>query len=138
MITIQEPKDILAISVSNILSFRKDEEYYNLVKDWNKTIVLDITDLYPLTIIFEGDNVKFEQGDLNKYDVRLKTDLNTLLDLAFRRIGVVSAVLKGRLKIKGKLKIGTLLKLMKIFFKSLKDVANNQNKNYYEQDKDIR
>ena len=138
MITIQEPKDILAIAVSNILSFRKDEEYYTLVKDWNKTIVLDITDLYPLTITFQGDEVSFEQGDLKKCDVRLKTDLGTLIDLAFRRIGVVSAVLKRRLKIKGKLKIGTLLKLMKIFFKSLKDVANNPNKNYYEQDKDIR
>lgn len=138
MISIQEPKDILAIAISNILSYRKDDKYYNLVNNWNKKIGLNIIELYPITIFFEGDSVRFEQGKLKKCNVILKTDLETLLDLAYGRVGAVSAVLKRRLKLKGLLKIGTLLKLMKIFFKPLKEVADNPNNNYYEQDKDIR
>jgi len=138
MISIQETTDLLGLAIRNVLSSRKDEKFYNLVKAWNKKIVVDVSDMYPITIIFEGENIKFERREVEDYDVKLKTDLQTLLDLAFGRIGSVSAVIKGKLKLKGILKVGTLLKLMKVFFKPLKDVAKNPNINYFEQDKEIK
>jgi putative sterol carrier protein len=65
-------------------------------------------------------------------------DLTTLLDLANSRISPIAALLKGRLKIKGLFRIGTLLMFMKIFLKSLKMVAENPNTNYFEQDRKTR
>jgi len=138
MISIQETKDILGIAIRNVLNSRKDEKFYKLVKNWNKKIVVDIPEMYPITIIFEGENIRFEMREVENYDVKLITNLETLLDLAFGRVGSISAVIKRKLKIKGILKVGTLLKLMKIFFKTLKDVANNPNFNYYEQDKEMK
>ena len=47
-------------------------------------------------------------------------------------------VVKGKVKMKGILKIGTVLKFMKIFVKSMKMVASDPNINYYERNKETR
>jgi putative sterol carrier protein len=138
MISIETPKDVLGISISNILNSRKDQEFYELVKDYNKKIVINITDLYAITILFEGEEIRLQRGEMKKSDIKLTTDLKSLLDLAFGRIGMVSAVLTRKLKVKGLWKIRALLKLIKILFKPMTDVANNPNQNYYEQEKEIR
>ncbi|TXT63523.1 MAG: hypothetical protein BAJALOKI1v1_710018 [Promethearchaeota archaeon] len=138
MISIESPKDVLGISISNILNSRKDQEFYELVKDYNKKIVVNITDLYAITIIFENEEIRFQRGELKKSDIKLTTDLKTLLDLAFGRLNVVSAVLTRKLKVKGIWKIRALLKLMKILFKTMMDVANNPNQNYFEQEQEIK
>ena len=65
-------------------------------------------------------------------------NINTLLDLAYGRLNPIKAVLKRKLKIKGLLKIGTLLKFMKIFLKTMKMVASDPNTNYFELNKETR
>ena len=49
MISIKEPEDLLSIALRNIFSFRVDEEeFYNLVHNWNKKIVIDVKFFYPI------------------------------------------------------------------------------------------
>jgi putative sterol carrier protein len=140
MLSIQKGEDLLSISLNNILSFRKEEEEFReLVIDWNKNIMIEILDFYPVEVIFKGNQIKFKTSNFDdKIHLKVKMDLETLLDIAYLRINPITAVLKRKLKIKGLLKVGTLLKFMKIFLKSMKMVAANPNLNYYEQDKKTR
>ena len=140
MISIQKGEDLLSISLNNILSYRKDEEeFINLVVNWNKNIIIEILESYPVEVIFRGDEISFKTNNFDKkIHLKVKMDLKTLLDIAYLRINPILAVLKGKLKIKGILKIRTLLQFMKIFLKSMKLVAANPNLNYYEQDKKTR
>ncbi|MBD3254560.1 MAG: hypothetical protein GF383_05680 [Candidatus Lokiarchaeota archaeon] len=139
MISIQKPEDLISVSLYNIFSFRKtDSEFYDLVSNWNKKIVLYVKPFYELTIIFEDDSIKFQIGSTDKYHLKFIIELQTFLDLAYGRIGLVSAVASGKLKIKKKYKLGTLLRFYKIFFNSLDKVVSNPVNNYYELKTDSR
>jgi putative sterol carrier protein len=122
------------------LSYRKEEQdFVNLVLDWDKNIIIEVQDFYPVEVLFKGNQIKFKTKDFDKkIHLRIKMDLKTLLDLANSRIGPISAVLKGRLKIKGIFRIGILLKFMNIFLKTMKMVATNPNTNYFEQNRRTR
>jgi putative sterol carrier protein len=134
-IKIAEPLDLLTIAMHNILSFRKDEKYYNMVKDWNKTIVIDLKEFYPVAVIFEGEMIRFDLNVPKKFDLKITMGVDAMVDIAFGRLGPIKAVLTRKLKVKGILKIGVLLKFMKIFLNSMKLVAKNPNTNYFEVEK---
>ena len=140
MISIQKGEDLLSISLSTILSYRKDEpEFQKLVIDWNKKILIEIEDFYPLEIIFHFNEIKFKVNDIDKkVDLKVKMNIYTLLDLAYGRLSPVKAVIKRKIRIKGLLKFGILLKFIKIFLKSMQMVASDPNINYYELNKEIR
>ena len=139
MLSIQSPEDVVSISMYNILSSRINEPEFNeLVINWNKNIVVDIKPFYPLTIIFEGNEIKFKIGDLKKADLKIRIHVKDLLDMAYGRSNLIIAVLTRKLRIKGIYRIGTLLKFYKIIFKTMKMVAANPNNNYFEQNKETR
>ena len=140
MISIQKGEDLLSISMSTILNYRKDEpEFQKLVLDWNKKLLIEIDDFYSVEIIFNHDEIKFKVNDIDKkVDLKIKMNIFTLLDLAFNRLSPVKAVLQRKLKIKGIYKIGTILKFMKIFLKSMQMVASDPNNNYYELNKETK
>jgi len=125
MLSIQEPRDLIAISLHKILSYRTDEKYYNLVNNWNKKIVVNVKEFYPITVTFLGDNISFEMGDVGKADLKVTMGVNDMIDIAFGRLGVIKAALTRKIKIKGILKIGVILKFMKIFLNSMKMVAQD-------------
>lgn len=133
MISIQKPEDLLSVSLYNILSYRKDEEFLELVQNWNKKILVEMEGFYPVMAIFQNNNISFKFRDIKqKPDLTIKIDLNTLLDMAYGRTSTVKAVLSGKLKIKGLYKIKTLLKFKKVFFDTMKMVAADPTENYYE------
>ena len=103
MISIQKGEDLLSISLSTILSYRKDEsEFQKLVIDWNKKILIDIEDFYPIEIVFERNEIKFKVSDIDKkVDLKIKMNIYTLLDLSYGRLGPLKAVLKRKIRIKG-------------------------------------
>lgn len=140
MLSIQKGEDLLSISLNNILSFRKDEaEFIDLVVDWDRNVMIEVLEFYPVEVAFKGNQIHFKTKNFDKeIHLKVKMNLETLLDIAYLRISPISAVLKRRLKIKGLLKIRTLLKFMKIFLTSMKKVAANPNLNYYEQNKITR
>ena len=132
MLSIQEPKDLISISLHKVLSYRTDEKYYELIKDWNKKIVINVKEFYPVTVIFEGDNIKFEMGDVGKADLKVTMGVHDMLDIANGRLGAIRAALTRKIKIKGILKIGVLLKFMKVFLKSMKLSAQDPITDYNE------
>ncbi|MHA1196424.1 MAG: SCP2 sterol-binding domain-containing protein [Promethearchaeota archaeon] len=132
MLEIEQPDDLISISLYNVLTYRKDEEFINLVKDWNKTIVIHIIPFYPVTVIFEGNKIKFERGEVKKANLKLKLEIDAMLDMANGRLGPVGAMLKGKLRIKGMSRVGTLLKFTKIFMKTMKMVAADPEIHFYE------
>jgi len=140
MISIQKGEDLLSISLSTILNYRKEEpEFQKLVLDWNKKILIDIEDFYPVEIIFDHNEIKFKVSDIDKkVDLKVKMNIYTLLDLAYGRIGPINAVFQRKIRIKGLLKIGILSKFIKIFLKSMQKVASDPNNNYYELNKETR
>jgi putative sterol carrier protein len=140
MISIQKGEDLLSISLSTILSYRKDEpEFQKLVLDWNKKILIEIEDFYPIETIFNRNEIKFKVSDIDKkVDLKVKMNIYTLLDLAYGRISPIRSVFKRKIRIKGLLKFGILFKFIKIFLKSMQMVASDPNNNYYELNKETR
>ncbi len=140
MISIQKGEDLITITLQNIFSYRKnDEDFINLVLNWNKTVLIEVDGFYPVEVIFDRNEIKFKTKDFDKkINLKVKMDIYTFLDLAFGRLNPVKAFLKRKLKIKGLLKIGTVLKFMKIFLKTMKMVALEPNNNYFELNKETR
>jgi len=140
MISIQKGEDLITITLQNILSYRKnDEDFIKLVLNWNKTVLIEVDGFYPVEVIFDGNEIKFKIDDFDKkINLKVKMDIYTFLDLAFGRLNPIKAFLKRKLKIKGLLKIRTLLKFMKIFLETMKMVASEPNNNYFELNKETR
>ncbi|MFX1274612.1 MAG: SCP2 sterol-binding domain-containing protein [Promethearchaeota archaeon] len=134
-IKISPPRDLISIALENILSYRKDDKFYALIKDWNKTIVINVKEFYPVTVIFQEDTINFKIGDTKKADFKVTMGVHTMLDLAYGRTGPIRAVLSRKLKIKGLLKLGILLKFQNILLKSMKMVVAEPNINYFELEK---
>lgn len=140
MINIEKADDLLGISLNNILSYRKkDEDYIKLVTNWNKKIIIEIEKFYSVEVIFDGNEIKFKIDNFDKkVDLKVKMSLDTLLEIAYRRLNPINAVLKRKVKMKGMFRIGTVLKFLKIFVNSMKMVASQPNQNYYELNKETR
>ena len=137
MISIQEPGDIISVAIHNILSSRIDEkEFYNFVHDWNKKVVIEIKPFYPLTVIFEGDKIQFKVGDSIDADIKLRLELQSMLDIAYGREDPLLAAQKGILELEG---LGddseNLVKFYNIFLATMQKVASNPNINYFEVNK---
>ena len=140
MISIQKGEDLLSITLSTILNYRKDEsEFQKLVLNWNKKILIEMEDFYSVEVIFNRNEIRFKVSDIDKkVDLKVKMNIYTFLDLAYGRLGPVKAVFQRKIRIKGLLKFGTLLKFIKIFLKSMQMVALDPNNNYYELNKETR
>lgn len=140
MITIQQPKDLLSVSLHNILSYRvKDKGFNELVRDWNKKILIELESFYPVLVIFQGEKISFEFRDIQqKADLKVKMNLNTLLNIAYERLSLTKAILTGKLKIKGIYKIGALLQFKKIFLDTLKMVAADPTEEYFKLNQDTK
>ncbi|MFX0102067.1 MAG: SCP2 sterol-binding domain-containing protein [Candidatus Hodarchaeota archaeon] len=135
---IQAPEDIISNFVYNLFKKQDEKKFFELANNWNKKIVLHVNQFYSITIIFNGNKISFDVGDDDSADLKIKLDLQTVLDSGYNRLNPIIVVLSGKIKIKGIYKIGTVLKFYKIFFNSLKNVAADPNENYFEVDKITR
>ncbi|MFX0075910.1 MAG: SCP2 sterol-binding domain-containing protein [Candidatus Hermodarchaeota archaeon] len=140
MISIQKGEDLLSIFIHNVLSYRKDDQdFINLVLNWNKKILINFEDFYCIELLFEGNEIRYKVNDLdNKVDLKVSLNIYTVLDLAYGRLNPVKAFIKRKLKIKGIYKVGTMLRFIKIFLKAMQMVALDPNINYFELNKDLK
>ncbi len=140
MISIQKPEDLISISLYNIFSYRKnEEEFIKLVSNWNKKVVIHIEPFYPLTVIFEGNEIKFEIGKSDKADMKVKLNLQTMLDFAYGRENPIFGMENGLMEMEGLGNDSTnLVKFYNIFMVSMQMVAAEPNTNYYELNKKTR
>jgi len=142
MLDIPQPEDILGLAIKNMLDYRKyDEKFSNYVMKWSKKkpkkIVVNVLPMYAVTIIFNGNKVIIERGETKKA-LKVTLHIHSMLEMSNGRLGVIKATLTRKLKIKGIHRIGTILKFMKIFLKTMKMVAAESNVNYYEVHKHTR
>ena len=140
MLEIQQPDDLISISLYNVFSFRKDErKFVKYAKDWNKKIVLHIKPFYPVTVIFEGSSIKFERGETPNPDMKVTIHINIMLAIAYGRENPFYAMEEGKMEIEG---LGDdsekIMRFYNIFVASMEKVAQEPNVNYYELNKDTR
>ncbi len=140
MISIEVPEDLISIAFYNILSSRADdEEFYNFAHDWNKKVIFFLKPFYPITVIIEGDEIKFQIGEVESADMKVTIELQTMLDLAYGRENPFFAIENGLMEIEG---LGNdsinLVKFYNIFMVSMQKVAKEQSLNYFELEKKTR
>ena len=142
MLEISQPEDILGLAIKNMLDYRnRDEKFSKYVAKWAKKkerkIVVNVLPMYAITIVFNGNKITIERGE-SKKALKITLHVHSMLEMAFGRLGVIKATLTRKIKIKGLYRIGTILKFMKIFLKTMKMVADEPNINYYELHKHTR
>jgi len=140
MLNIEFPDDLISLSLYNVFNSRKDERrFVKYVKDWNKKIVLHIEPFYPVTVIFDGIDIKFERKEDSNPDMKVKIHINTMLDIANDRLNPFYAIEEGKMEIDG---LGedseNIMRFYNIFVVSMQMVAQEPNVNYYELNKDTR
>ena len=140
MINIEFPDDLISLSLYNVFNSRKaDRKFIKYVKDWNAKIVLHIEPFYPVTVIFDGSNIKFERKEYPDPDMKIKIHINTMLDIANDRRNPFFAIEEGKMLIEG---LGDdsekIMRFYNIFVVSMQMVAQEPNENYYELNKNTR
>jgi putative sterol carrier protein len=140
MISIEFPDDLISLSLHNVFSSRiNDRKFIKHAKDWNKKIVLHIEPFYPVTVIFEGENIKFERKECLEPDLKVKIHVNTMLDIANDRLNPFYAIEEGKMEIEG---LGEdsekIMRFYNIFVVSMQMVAKEPNVNYFELNKETR
>jgi putative sterol carrier protein len=140
MLNIEFPDDLISLSLYNIFNLRKDDrKFIKHAKDWNAKIVLHIEPFYPVTVIFDGSNIKFERKEYQERDMKVKIHINTMLDIANDRINPFFAIEEGKMDIEG---LGEdsekIMRFFNVFVVSMQMVAQDPNVNYYEVNKNTR
>ncbi|MFX0071533.1 MAG: SCP2 sterol-binding domain-containing protein [Candidatus Hermodarchaeota archaeon] len=130
MIIINDPQDLLGLAVKNLLSpFLNDEKFIQKIRNWKKTVVVELKDLYPITIIFDNGEIRIEYDEIAKYHIKIIMNLNTFTDIAEGKLGIISAFLKRKVKIKKLYRIPTILKFKNILIPALKYATQQDNGN---------
>ncbi|NHJ20972.1 MAG: hypothetical protein EAX91_08525 [Candidatus Lokiarchaeota archaeon] len=140
MLNIEFPDDLISLSLYNVFSSRaNDKKFIKHAKDWNKKIVLHIEPFYPVTVVFEGENIRFERRELPEPDMKVKIHVNTMLDIANDRLNPFYAIEEKKMEIEG---LGEdsekIMRFYNIFVVSMQMVAQEPNVNYYELNKKTR
>ncbi|MHA2390689.1 MAG: SCP2 sterol-binding domain-containing protein [Promethearchaeota archaeon] len=140
MINIEQPDDLISLSLHNILTYRiNDKKFIRSVKNWNKKIVLHIDPFYPVTVIFDGMNIKFARKEEEDFDLKLKIHINIMLDIAYGRLAPTTAIEEKKMELIGIEKDPKLMpKFFNIFVTSMNMVAQEPNLKFYELNKETR
>ena len=140
MLNIEFPDDLISLSLYNVFNSRKDDrKFIKYAKDWNKKIVLHIEPFYPVTVIFNGSDIKFDREECPEPDMKVTIHINTMLDIANDRLNPFFAIEEGKMQIEG---LGEdsekIMRFYNIFVVSMQMIASDPNTNYYEKNKDTR
>jgi len=140
MLNIEFPDDLISLSLHNVFSYRKDDKkFIKAVKDWNKKIVLHIAPFYPITVIFEGTNIRFERKEVDEFDLKLNIHIDTMLDIAYGRLTPIQAMDQKKMELIGLEKDPKIMpKFFNVFVTSMGMIAAEPNLNFYEVNKQTR
>jgi len=82
MITINEPDDVFGIAVVSLLRpFFEEEKFQKKLKNWKKTIVVDLIDLYTFSLTFNDGDITVDYGGKDKYNLKLIIGFDTFMDI---------------------------------------------------------
>jgi putative sterol carrier protein len=109
------------LALKNLLfPFLNDDKFLKKIKNWNRIIVIEIIGLYPITLIFSNGEIRIEYDEIPKHHLKLIISLEAFTQIAEGKLNLVSAFLKGKIKIKKLYRIFTILKFKNILFPALK------------------
>jgi len=134
MLNIEMPDDLISLSLYNIFNYRKnDKKFVRHAKDWNKKIIIYVEPFYPVSVIFEGSTIRFQRGEVEDFDLKMKIHLNTMLDIAYGRLSPTTAIEEQRMEMVGLEKDPKIMpKFFNIFVTSMNMVASDPELHYYE------
>jgi len=140
MLNIEFPDDLISLSLFNVFSYRKnDRKFIKAVKNWNKKIVLYIKPFYPVTVNFEGTDIKFDRKEVDDFDLKVIITIETMLDIAYGRLSPIDAMDQKKMELIGLEKDPKVMpKFFNVFVTSMSLVAAEPNLKYYELNKDTR
>ncbi|MFW9938366.1 MAG: hypothetical protein ACFFD5_12015 [Candidatus Thorarchaeota archaeon] len=140
MLNIELPDDLISLSLHNVFSYRRDDKkFIKTVKNWNKKIVLHIDPFYPVTVIFEGSDIRFERKEIDDFDLKLNIHIDTMLDIAYGRLTPIQAMDQKKMELIGLEKDPKIMpKFFNVFVTSMGMVAAEPNLKYYELNKQTR
>ncbi|MFX0059078.1 MAG: hypothetical protein ACFE85_13730 [Candidatus Hodarchaeota archaeon] len=140
MLNIEFPDDLISLSLHNVFSYRKDDKkFIKAVTNWNKKVVLHIEPFYPVTVIFDGVDIRFERKELDEFDLKLNIHIDTMLDIAYGRLTPIQAMDQKKMELIGLEKDPKIMpKFFNVFVTSMGMVAAESNLKYYELNKETR
>ncbi len=120
MSIINQPEDILGLAIKNVLTpMLTNEKVLKKIKNWQRIIVVEIIGLYKITVIFNNSEITIEYGENPKYHLKIRMALDALISITEGRMGLISAFLRRKLKVKKIYRIFTINKFQSIFVKAL-------------------
>ena len=124
MSIVNQPDDILGLALKNLLTpLLADEKIVKTIKKLNRVIIMELVDIYAITLTFNTGNIRIELGEKKPYHLKLIVTLDTFTGIAEGKIGLIGAFLKRKIKVKKIYRLFTILKFRKIFFPAIKAAA---------------
>jgi putative sterol carrier protein len=127
MSKINEPDDLLGLALKNLLTpLLEDEKFVKkLEKFKKKVIVVELVDIYDISLTFDYGNILIEYGAKPKYDLKLILTMDAFMGVAEGKMGLIGAFLKRKIRVKKIYRIFTILKFYKILFPAIKKANAN-------------
>ena len=121
---IESDTDILSLALKNLLTpLLDDDKFVKRIKKLKKrVIVVELKDLYSLSLSFDNGAISINYGEVKRYKIKMIVTLNAFMNIAKGQgmIGLIGTFLKGEIKIKKIYRIFTILKFYKVFFPAIK------------------
>ena len=121
MVSINESDHVFGMAIIKIFTpFLEEEKFQKKIANWNKVIVVELKGIYTFSLIFDHGVVSCEYGDREKYNLKLITTFDAFVGIAEGTSGLISAFIRGRIKVKKIYNIFTVLKFITILLPALK------------------
>ncbi len=121
MSIINEPQDLLRLALKNLFTpLLKENKFQKIIKKWKRVIIVEVEGLYPITLAFNNGEISIEYDEKPKYHLKITITLDAFIGIAEGNTGLISAFLKGKIKVKKIYRIFTILKFKNILFPALK------------------
>lgn len=122
MSIINQPDDLLGLALKNLLTpLLQDPKFVKKIKSLKKkVIVIELKDIYAISLTFDNGNISIEYGEKTKYHLKLIVTMDAFMGIAENKMGLIGAFLKRKIKVKKIYHVFTILKFKGIFFPAIK------------------
>lgn len=125
MSIINEPDDVLSLAVKNLLTpILEDEKFIKRIEKLkNRMIVLELEDIYAITITFNDGDITIEYGETPKYHLKIIITLDAFVGIAEGKVSLIGAFLKRKARVKKLYRLFTVFKFYQVLFPAIKKAA---------------
>ena len=127
MSIINDPQDVLGLAIKNLLTpLFLDEKFVKKVRKIKKRIiVVELEDIYAISLVFNNGDVSIEYGEKPKYHLWITITLDAFVGIAEGKVSMIGAFLKRKIKAKKLYRVFTILRFYKVFFPAIKAASES-------------